>query len=184
VGKGRFVIEGGALKSEGGMGLLWYAREKLSGVVLRVVYRNPGGANSGVFIRIPDQPKDVWIPVNRGYEVQIDDYEDDFHVTGVLYSLTRAAAKPARPGEWNTMEITLDEDRTMVVVNGILVTDYREGDRVPRKKRRWEPDRGPRPRSGYIGIQNHSDDDVVHVREVSVRPVRPSTGVEKPGEGR
>src|SRR5438105_345847 len=48
VGPGRFVIEDGMLRTEGGMGLLWYAREKLGNCVLRVVYKTASPrANSG-----------------------------------------------------------------------------------------------------------------------------------------
>ena len=172
VGPGKFVVEDGLLKTDGGMGLLWYTREAFGNVAIRVVYRNPGGANSGVFIRIPEKPTEPWMPVNRGYEVQIDDRADDYHVTGVLYSLTRALAKPARPDDWNTMEIALDDDHTTVHINGVQVTDYREGQTVPPKKERWEPDRGPRPGIGYIGLQNHSAKNIVFFREVSVRPLR------------
>jgi Domain of Unknown Function (DUF1080) len=171
VGPGQFVIENGALRTDGGMGLLWYTREKLGDAVIRIVYRTPDpdeGGNSGVFIRIPSEPTEPWMPVNRGYEVQIDASEDDFHRTGVLYSFTKAlGTPPAR--EWNTMEITLDGARTAVSVNGVRITDYREGEPVPEKKNMYEPDRGPRAASGYIGLQNHDAKDVVYFREISVR---------------
>ena len=169
VGAGRMVDDGGALKTEGGMGLLWYTPEKFGNVVLRVVYRNPGGANSGIFIRIPEAPTDPWMPVHRGYEVQIDDRGDDYHGTGGLYSLTKVAARPSLATEWNTMEITLAGDRTIVHINGLLVTDYTEGESVPERKEEWEPERGPRPRIGFIGLQNHGKGDTVYFREVSVR---------------
>jgi hypothetical protein len=175
VGPGRFVLENGMLRTEGGMGLLWYTRETFGHIAIRVVYRNPGGVNSGVFIRIPERLTEPWLAVHRGYEVQIDDRADDHHRTGVLYSFTRAAAKPVRADDdddWNTMEIALDGDRTMVHVNGAMVTDYREGQAVPPKKEPWEPDRGPRPTAGYIGLQNHGSEDVVFFREVSVRPLQ------------
>jgi len=110
------------------------------------------------------------MPVNRGYEVQIDDSQDDYHVTGVLYSLTKAMARAGKPGEWNELEIGLDAGRTSVKLNGTLVTDYQEGSPVPPKREQWEPDRGPRPDEGYIGLQNHSDADTVYFREVSVAP--------------
>jgi hypothetical protein len=171
VGPGQFVVENGQLRTQGGMGLLWYTREKLSNVVIRIVYRTPDamkGGNSGVFIRIPTEPTEPWMPVNKGYEVQIDASEDDFHRTGVLYSLTKALGTPPVE-EWNTMEITLDGDRTAVTVNGVKVTDYREGDPVAEKKNSYEPDRGRRPTSGYIGLQNHNDKDVVYFREISMR---------------
>ncbi len=172
VGDGRFAIEDGALKTEGGMGLLYFTGRPFQNEVIRVVYRNPEGKNAGVFIRIPEAPTEPWMPVNRGYEVQIDDQGDEQHRTGVLYSLTEAKAAPNKPGEWNVMEITLDGDRTLVHVNGELVTDYREGDPVPEKKVWYEPERGRRPTSGYIGLQNHGEEDVVYFREVSVRPLK------------
>ncbi|WP_324317919.1 3-keto-disaccharide hydrolase [Povalibacter sp.] len=171
VGPGRFVVDDGILRTEGGMGLLWYTREKFGNATLRIVYRAPqpqDAGNSGVFIRIPEEPTEPWMPVNKGYEVQIDESDDDMHRTGVLYSFTRARAKP-EPREWNTMEITLEGNRTVVVVNGVTVTDFREGDAVPPKLKPYEPERGPRPDAGYIGLQNHGDGDVVLFREISVR---------------
>lgn len=173
VGPGRFVIENGMLKAEGGMGLLWYTQEKLGNGVLRAVYRtNKKSDNSGVFIRIPEKPTEEWMPVNKGYEVQIDDSQDAYHVSGVLYSLTKALAAPGKTGEWNTMDITLDGPHTVVVLNGVKVTDFSEGDPVPLKKASYEPDRGPRPEVGYIGLQNHSDSDTVYFKEVAFGPLK------------
>jgi Domain of Unknown Function (DUF1080) len=172
VGPGRFIIDDGLLKTEGGMGLLWYTREKFGDCVIRAVYKTEKkDDNSGVFIRIPERPTEPWMPVNKGYEVQIDDAEDDYHTTGVLYSLTKALAKPGKTGEWNTMDIALDGPRTIVVLNGIQVTDFSEGESVPPKMKSYEPDRGPRPNFGYIGLQNHSDSDTVYFKEVAIRPL-------------
>jgi hypothetical protein len=113
------------------------------------------------------------MPVNRGYEVQIDNAADDYHTSGVLYSLTRAMAKPEKAGEWNTLEITLDGLRTVVTLNGVKVTDFTEGQATPPKRESYEPDRGPRPMEGFIGIQNHGNNDVVFFREISVTPLPP-----------
>ena len=115
VGPGGFSIEDGLLKTHGGMGLLWYTPRKFENAVLRIVYRGAAQNNSGVFIRIPEAPTEPWMPVHRGFEVQIDDREDDFHKTGVLYSLTRAKASPSKPDDWNVMEITLDGERTIEI---------------------------------------------------------------------
>ena len=171
VGPGDFVVDHGFLRTEGGMGLLVYTGEKIHDATLRIVYHTepvPMPGNSGVFIRIPELPTEPWMPVNKGFEVQIDDNDDDYHRTGVLYSFTQAKAKPAQQ-EWNTMEITLRGNRTTVTVNGELVTDYTDGSPVPDKKNKWEPDRGPRPDAGYFGLQNHSDKDRVLFREISLR---------------
>src|SRR6201995_4258087 len=125
VGPGNFVVEHGLLKTQGGMGLLYSTVGHMSYCEIKVVYKmEHENDNSGVFIRIPSEPTEPWMPVNRGYEVQIDNHperggEDEYHVTGTLYSLTKPLAKPRKPGpEWNTMEITLEGARTIVVVNG------------------------------------------------------------------
>lgn len=97
VGDGSFTIEDGMLKTEGGMGLLWYTGKKFENVKIRAVYKGAAKNNAGVFIRIPERPTEPWMPVNRGYEVQIDDREDEYHKTGVLYSLTKAKASPGKP---------------------------------------------------------------------------------------
>jgi len=182
-GPGSHYVEDGFIKSKGGMGLLYWTGEKFGNCVIRVVFRmRDENSNSGVFIRIPSVPtEDNMMPVNTGYEVQIDNKpelskEDDYHYTGMLYSLTKPLAKTGKPGpEWNTMEITLDGPRTIVYLNGVKVTDFKEGDPVPDKKFPFEPNRGPRPESGYMGIQNHSDADVVFFKEVSVKPLNKPT---------
>jgi len=174
VGPGSFTVDTGVLMTHGGMGLLWYPQRKLGNEVIRVVFwPSDSSSNSGVFIRIPEKPTEPWMPVNKGYEVQIDNAEDAYHVSGVLYSLTKALARPGKARQWNTLEITLDGPHTTVRLNGVLVTDYTEGQPVPPKKQTWEPDRGRRPDFGYIGLQNHSDADTVYFKEISVRPLHP-----------
>jgi hypothetical protein len=178
VGPGGDTVEDGLIKTHGGMGLLYYTGGKISNSVIRVVYKmRDKNDNSGVFIRIPIEPREEWMPVHYGYEVQIDDDpeasgEDDAHATGCLYSINKALARPGKgSGEWNTMEITLDGPHTIVFVNGVKVTDYTEGGPVPPKKFDFEPQRGRRPDAGYIGLQNHSDKDIVFFKEVAIKPL-------------
>jgi len=184
VGPGQMVVEDGLIKTQGGMGLLYWTGGKVGDCVIRVVWKmRDKNDNSGVFIRIPIIPREEWMPVHYGYEVQIDNDpeaagEGDTHATGCLYSMNKALARPGKPGpEWNTMEITLDGPRTIVVVNGVKVTDFTEGQEVPPKKFDFEPFRGPRPLKGYFGLQNHSDNDVVYFKEVAIKPLKkqPST---------
>lgn len=177
VGPGSFVVENGLLKTVGGMGLLWYTPNKIGNSVIRVVFKVTNeNDNSGVFIRIPIPPREEWMPVNYGEEVQVFGAGDEYHCTGVLYSLTKALASPSKPmGEWNTMEITLDGPHTIVVLNGVKVTDYTEGQPVPERVKDYEPQRGRRPDAGYIGLQNHPREDKtdsgVYFKEVAVRPL-------------
>lgn len=178
VGDGYMTVEDGEIHTHGGMGLLYWTLGEVSDCTIRVVYRmRDENDNSGIFIRIPIEPREAWMPVFYGYEVQIDNHpelsnEDIYHATGTLYSLTKPLATAWKPGpEWNTMEITIDGPRTIVRLNGEKVTDYTEGDPVPEKKFDFEPFRGRRPMKGWFGLQNHSDNDVVFFKEVAIKPL-------------
>jgi len=179
VGPGGDTVEDGLIRTHGGMGLLYWTGGRFGNCMIRVVYKmRDTNDNSGVFIRIPVEPREEWMPVHYGYEVQIDNHpetsgEDEYHITGTLYSLTKPLAKPGKPGpEWNTMEITLEGPHTVVVLNDVKVTDYTEGDPVPARKFDFEPQRGLRPLEGYMGLQNHSDNDIVFFKEVAVKKLK------------
>jgi hypothetical protein len=170
VGPGAFVVEEGMLRTEGGMGLLWYADERIGDAVVRVVYRvSREEDNSGVFIRIAERPPDPWFAVHHGYEVQILATGDEWHRSGCIYSMSRATARAQRPpGEWNVMDVALRGPLVRVTLNGVLVTTFDPAGPVPPRAQDYEPERGPRPEHGYIGLQNHDPDSVVYFREVSV----------------
>jgi Domain of Unknown Function (DUF1080) len=185
VGPGSMVLQDGFIRTEGGMGLLWWTREKFGDCVIRVVYRTGSpGANSGIYIRIADKPKDPWYAVHHGYEVQISDNDDEYHRTGAIYSLSKSTAKASKPpGEWNTMEITLRGEEVVISLNGTEVNRFDPTTAtVPERTKDYEPERGPRPTSGYIGLQNHGDvtgNAQVDFKEVSVRPLTDPAGKPK-----
>ena len=174
-GRTVFKLEAGMLVSQpDAKGMLRYSREELGDVTLKLVYRisNKRG-NGGVFVRIPRKDSTEGQAIHEGIEIQLDDMNDEWHATGVLYSMTKVKARPYREeGAWNTMEITLDGPRTVVVLNGTVVTDYDGVSDVPKQRMGYEPRRGPRPDKGYIGLQNHDDRAIISFREISVRPLR------------
>ncbi len=169
-----FSVSGGMIQTGGAKGMLLYTGDKIGNATIRVVYKmsNPKG-NSGVFIRIPMIPDSETYAIHHGIEVQIDDQDDEWHCTGTLYSMTKALARPSKPApEWNTMEITMDGLRTIVHVNGVLVTDYDGVGAVPERTKQFEPERGPRPEIGYIALQNHDPTAVVTFKEISLEPLK------------
>jgi hypothetical protein len=118
--------------------------------------------------------REAWYPVHHGYEVQICGTGDEYHRTGAIYSLARAATPPEKsPGEWKTMIVTLEGNRILVDVDGKRLTAFDpDGPGIPARRHWSEPRREPeRPRSGFIGLQNHDPGDVVYFKEVSVRPL-------------
>jgi hypothetical protein len=174
VGPGSFSVEDGCLKTHGGMGLLWYTKETFGDCLLRVVYRvSRLNDNSGVFIRIAAPPPDPWFAVHHGYEVQIDASQDEWHRTGVIYSLTKTEVEAQKPpGHWNVMEIEMDGELVRVRLNEALLTEFDPAQPAPERTKPYEPERGPRPARGYLGLQNHDEASVVYFREVSVAALR------------
>src|ERR1700730_12926386 len=71
VGPGSMSVEDGLIRTHGGMGLLYWTGGKMGNCRIRVVYKmRDHNDNSGVFIRIPVEPREPWMPVHYGYEVQ------------------------------------------------------------------------------------------------------------------
>jgi hypothetical protein len=173
-GPGQFVVEDGLMKTTGGMGLLYYEKEKFANAKIKVVFKvSKVSDNSGVVIRLPEPPPDAWYGVHNGFEVQIAGEGDEWHCTGSIYSLSKASGRAQKaPGEWNVMEIEIRGPVTRTIVNGTLITEYKEGQPVPDRKQWFEPVRGPRAESGYIGLQNHDDASRVYFKEISVTPLQ------------
>ena len=172
-----FSVSEGMIQTGGAKGMLLYSGDKIGNATLRLVYKMSNSkGNSGVFIRIPMIPDSETYAIHHGIEVQIDDQDDDWHCTGTLYSMTKALARASKTApEWNTMEITMVGLRTIVHVNGVLVTDYDGVAAVPERTKQFEPERGPRPEFGYIALQNHDPTAVVTFKQISLEPLKMKT---------
>jgi hypothetical protein len=176
VGPGQFVVKEGLLRTEGGMGLLFYDMAKLDHGTIRVVYRTgTPRSNSGVYIRIADKPTEPWYAVHNGFEVQIADGGAAARGTGSIYTFAEAKAQPAKPQDWNTLEITLDGQKVATAINGTPVATFDASTLDPKaepKTAPGDPARTPRVETGYIGLQNHDKDSIVEFKEVSFRPAK------------
>ncbi|MCK5694099.1 MAG: DUF1080 domain-containing protein, partial [Bacteroidales bacterium] len=94
-GQGSMSVEDGMIRGHGGMGLLYWAGEKFGNCKIRVVWKmEKTNSNAGVFVRVPTEPYEEWMPVFYGHEIQIDNMpelsdETEYHSTGMIYSLTK-----------------------------------------------------------------------------------------------
>ena len=173
VGPGKFVVEDGALKTEDGMGLLWYAGEKFGDCVIRVVYKTgTERSNSGIYIRIADRPKDPWFAVHHGFEVQIMDSGSQERGTGSIYTFAKANARPAKPGQWNTLEITLKGKQIATTLNGVRVSEFDSSEpHAPGRREDRRRRSGPWPAS-RVGLHRppESRQELRRVLQGSLRP--------------
>lgn len=150
--------------------MLWYAGRSLGSYSLKLDWKMAGDDNSGVFVGFPESD-DPWSAVNNGYEVQIDATDAPDRTTGSVYSFQSADVKKRDralnpPGEWNTYEIRVEGEHLRIWLNGVKVNDFTNTD----------PARSLR--DGYVGIQNHGNDDQVSFRDIRVKdlPVKPGAG--------
>src|SRR6266702_3604051 len=65
VGPGEMTVTDGTIETHGGMGLLYWNGGKIGHCRLRVVFKmGHFNDNSGVYIRIPLEPREPWMPVH------------------------------------------------------------------------------------------------------------------------
>jgi sugar phosphate isomerase/epimerase len=159
-GPGHFELDEktGVLKSQGGMGLLWYSVKKWRDFVLDLEFKcAQKETNSGIFYRIPDLPSsDDYI--YHSFEVQIYDAGEGIHRTGAIYDAEAPTKEVSQPtGEWNHLKITCQGKTVRVELNGVQVVDW---EMEPRGKIR------DFSAEGYIGLQNHDSVAPVYFRNI------------------
>ncbi|SDN23032.1 ThuA domain-containing protein [Streptomyces wuyuanensis] len=166
-GPGKFTVTGGELRTEGGMGMLWYQAKELKSYSLKLDWKLDGDDNSGVFVGFPASD-DPWSAVNNGYEIQIDATDAPDRTTGAVYGFKSADLKARDrvlrpPGQWNSYEIKVQGERLQVFLNGAKINDFTNTDPARSLK------------DGHIGIQNHGADDQVSFRNIQLKELPSSS---------
>ncbi|MCZ7456970.1 ThuA domain-containing protein [Streptomyces sp. WMMC940] len=166
-GPGTFNVVDGELRTEGGMGMLWYQAKELKSYSLKLDWKLDGDDNSGVFVGFPASD-DPWSAVNNGYEIQIDATDAPDRTTGAVYGFKSADLKARDrvlrpPGQWNSYEIKVQGERLQVFLNGAKINDFTNTDPARSLK------------DGHIGIQNHGADDQVSFRNIQLKELPSSS---------
>ncbi|MFG3298116.1 ThuA domain-containing protein [Micromonospora chersina] len=186
----------GTIRSSGGLGMLWYAKDEFADFSLRLKFRDVSAgttyANSGVFARFPDPriPLDqrpagscgtvgsaassqAWVAIYCGHEIQIyDGPTGEPQKTGSIYNfdpqgLDKAGATPK--GTWNDYEVRVVGQHYTIIRNGVVINEF---DNTPGKasSRAGDPPTDLRQfLSGFVGLQNHGTNDLIEFRDVRVR---------------
>jgi hypothetical protein len=100
------MVDGVLVNTEVGGNLV--TKEKFNDFKLSVEFRYPEGSNSGIYLR-------------GRYELQIEDSPEvsDISIGGIYGFIEPAFDAGAKPGEWQTFEVTLVGRHITVVHNGI-----------------------------------------------------------------
>jgi hypothetical protein len=114
-------------------------------------------ANSGLFIHTAFQP-DGW-PA-QGYEVQVNNSQQDPVRTGSLYNVVKNFTPPAKDNEWFTLEVMVNGKAVGVAVDGRVLYEFVEPEGV----------KGTRKLSqGTFALQAHDPGSEVHYRSIKVK---------------
>jgi len=165
-GPGYFELDEktGVLKGHGGMGLFWYSVKKYKDFILELDFKCADKyTNSGIFIRVPDMPKnDDYI--YHSFEIQIDDSGKGIHKTAAVYDAEPPNADAFKEsGEWNHLKIVFKGKNIQLELNGVGVLDW---DAEPRGKVKDFAD------EGYIGLQNHDSRSPAYFKNIFIKELK------------
>jgi hypothetical protein len=140
-------------KGDGG----WLMSEKEYGnFELRLQFKVPAGANSGVALRAPMKGN----PAYEGMEIQILDDDAPIHKgirdwqrTGSIYGVVPSSSQPNKPlGQWNSYRIVCKGSKVTVELNGKVIVDANLDD-YKAKYAKTHP--GLLRDKGHVGVQDH-----------------------------
>lgn len=152
-----WTVENGVIVCGGKKGGYLVSDEQYGDFILRLDYKIAKGGNSGVFFRIVNE-KDI---VESGNEIQLLDSFGRTKLSpgdaGGLYGAVAPSKNAAKPfEEWNSLEITCQGTKLIVVLNGEEVVNCDLSD-PDIKAKQPGGDKGKRGPKGYLALQNHGN---------------------------
>ncbi len=189
------TADGGFARPNGGLGMPWYPLKDYGDFSLKFQWRDSGTGstgNGGAFVRFPNpaeavtrtaatrypcqvgsgQTDQAWVAIYCGHEIQVNDNQaSEPQKTGSVYNfspLDATQAKVQPRGTWVDYEIKVVGQTYTISRNGEVLQTF---ENTPGKtsSRSGDPSTTDRQFTrGYIGLQNHSNSDVIDYRNVRV----------------
>ena len=152
--KARWSVQDGSIVGEGPVGHLYTERGDYENFDFRIEAMISDGGNSGQYFR--SEIAKGFPPAH--YEAQINATHPDPQRTGSLYGIVKVLEQKHKPNEWFTQEVIADGDHIIIKVNGETVVDTHDS----------------KYKKGHLGIQQHNEGSVVHVRKVEIKELPPT----------
>lgn len=155
-----WTVEDGCIKWLKRGGQVIRSRNRYDNFQLHAEFVINEGGNSGIFVRAPRSARESKI----GMESQIEgDHGKPVTKTstGSIYDVVPPLKNMSKPaGEWNTLELTLDDDHFLSFINGEKVQDTDLS---------ANPELKHRLKKGFIGLQDHGNP--VLFRNIWIKPL-------------
>ena len=163
-----FSVEDGTIKVSGDRAHLFYAGDvenhNFKNFEFKARVMTKPGANSGIYIHTRYQ-EDGW--PTYGYEVQVNNSQEDWKRTGSLYNIVDVKENYATDNEWYTEYVKVEGKRIIIKINDIVVVDYTE----PEKPFREGEGVYRIISAGTFALQGHDPGSVVFYKDIMVRPL-------------
>ena len=151
-------VEDGAIVANGPRSHLYYMGREFKDFVLEAEVKTTPGSNSGIFIGAA-YVNEGW-PTEQGHEIQVNVTQSDPVKSGSLYNRVKIFEAPMKDGEWAKYRITVKGDTLRTEINGKVLYEYVQPPGVTQ---------GPRLGKGYIALQAHDPNSVVHYRNLRIK---------------
>ncbi len=163
-----FSVEDGTIKVAGPRAHLFYAGDvenhNFQNFEFKASVMTKPGANSGIYIHTQYQ-EDGW-PM-QGYEVQVNNSQEDWKRTGSLYGIVDIRENYAKDNEWYTEYIKVEGKRIIIRINDTVVVDYTQ----PEHPKREGGEVNRVLKGGTFALQGHDPGSVVYYKDIMVRPL-------------
>lgn len=151
-GGGNWSVRDGVITGANGDGI-FYAPGVFGDFELTALVRSHDHVNGGLFLRGSPEAN-----LNRGFEIQIFNVPDAVYPTGSIYNIARSRISADIDEQWFLLQVTVQGRNCEVRLNGEKVAETTQ-----------LPEWAMNP--GRVGIQIHSRDSAVDVRDLRVRPL-------------
>ncbi len=168
-----YEIVDSAIRCKKGKGGTIYTEKEYANFKARLEFKLPLGGNNGLAIRYPGQGDTAYVGM---CELQILDSGHEKYAKldprqhhGSVYGVVAAEQGYLRPtGEWNYQEVTVNESRITVELNGSVILDADVADVTDFLDGKAHP--GLNRTTGYFGFAGHNDP--VEFRRIAIKSLK------------
>lgn len=163
-----FTIQDGAIVANGPVAHLFYngdvKNHDFKNFEFKADVMTTPGSNSGLYFHTVYQESN-W--PQKGYEVQVNNSQDDWRRTGSLYAIKDVKEVYVKDNEWYTESIIVKDKHVTIKINDKTVVEYDEPENVKREAGM----EGRLISSGTFAIQGHDPKSKVYFKNIMVKPL-------------
>lgn len=146
-------VEDGAIVGRGAVSHLFYMAHECENCEFMAEVKIADKANSGMYFRTAFGPG-----FPTGYEAQVNSTHTDWKRTGSLYNFVNIKEQLVLPDTWFTQHIIAQGNHIIIKVNEKTAVDFVDDKNTYTK--------------GYLALQQHDPNSVVHYRNLKMKPLK------------